>query len=105
MPARLPAHTEAVDWAIEENDALAYEVVSRRAYELWVARGRPEGQARTIWREAEDQLCAQHASRHALAHHQVEETLRKEAQRGIQAFLAGAARDATQSVPPGPEER
>jgi hypothetical protein len=98
-----PVRAGAEAPATAENDDLAYEVVSRRAYELWVARGRPEGQSQAIWHEAEEQLCAQHARQHAQADRQVEQVLRNEAQRSVEAFLPDVPHLATQFVPPAPE--
>ena len=66
-----------------EDDALDNDAVTRRAYEIWQTRGRPEGQAAELRREAEDQLLAEHAMRHGAPRSEVDAALWREAQRGL----------------------
>jgi hypothetical protein len=66
-----------------EGDALDNDAVTRRAYEIWQTRGRPEGQAQEFRREAEDQLLAEHAMRYGSPHSAVDAALWREAQRGL----------------------
>lgn len=39
--------------------APSYEQIAQRAYEIWIAKGRPIGQDDQNWREAEAQLLAE----------------------------------------------
>ena len=39
------------------------EAVARRAYEIWIKKGRPQGQERQNWLEAEAQLKAEWQAR------------------------------------------
>jgi hypothetical protein len=79
----------AAGWSGRGDDALDYDLVSRRAYELWVARGRPEGQSREIWHQAEAELSAQNSRRQAQALRRWDQALRQEAQRGFGARSGG----------------
>ena len=40
---------------------IIHEAIATRAYELWVAREKPEDQAEVIWLEAERELAAERA--------------------------------------------
>ena len=40
---------------------LSHDQIARRAFEIWVAKGRPMGQDEQNWREAEAQLQREHA--------------------------------------------
>jgi hypothetical protein len=77
-PLTTATHPDDADWLDEH-------AVNRRAYEIWVARGRPEGQALQIRREAEDQLLAERAPHPATPHGGVDQALWSEAQRGLKA--------------------
>ena len=48
-----------VSAARPQASAPTQEAVARRAYELWIKKGRPQGQERQNWLEAEAQLKAQ----------------------------------------------
>jgi hypothetical protein len=37
---------------------VTHDQIAKRAYEIWVRKGRPEGQARQHWRQAEAELKA-----------------------------------------------
>lgn len=36
--------------------AVTHDMIAKRAYEIWVAQGRPQGMAQAHWRQAEQEL-------------------------------------------------
>lgn len=53
-----PEQDEVTNQLWDLNDLSTHDQIAERAYELWIARGRPEGSAELDWLQAEEELRA-----------------------------------------------
>ena len=56
MPRRAPEGKESSPQGTGTSLLVEREVIARRAYELWEAEGRPEGQHLRHWQSAEEEF-------------------------------------------------
>jgi hypothetical protein len=56
MKKTTTVHSPAARPQTQVEMKITHEMIARRAYEIWLAKGRPAGQEEQNWREAEAEL-------------------------------------------------